>query len=67
MLDLDVIYYVTIANKWKKLIKNENVIYPTTSLPSFFKSLYSTSVCGLKNAQFLRIAGSSNSHTNRQS
>ena len=34
MLNLDVIYDVTIAIKWEKVHKNEYVIYPTTSLPS---------------------------------
>ena len=37
MLNLEVIYGVTIAIKWEKVHKNEYVIYPTTSLPSFFK------------------------------
>ena len=38
MLNLDVIYDVTMTIKWEKVYKNEYVlICPTTSLPSFFK------------------------------
>ena len=40
MLNLDVIYDVTIAIKWEKVHKNEYVIYPTTSLPSSWFYFY---------------------------
>ena len=57
MLNLDLIYGVTMAIKWEKvypnLVPRSHSGYETTSRCQVsVNALYCTSVCGLKNAQF---------------
>ena len=77
MLNLHVIYGVTIAIKWEKVYPNlvprsHSVVhwrrsgYETTSRCQVsVNALYCASVCGLKNAQFWELR--EQSHSNRQS